>query len=281
MHTSSDVYPQWNINWLTASKARTAVALPRRPHSGGCFPRGRRSCRLLLLQPAMPSSRVLSPAGPSTSGTSPCCELRNPPPRHHPCLETLAWRECNSTACSCADRRNESVGPLGGWTLGSTTLSLAHFLLEECQKLACRSVANVTCPSARQALSGDTVSTHQTQRLRCVAGSACSIEIASTCVACGCPTTSLRHCRSRAVIRSLQAFRSSTDTDAMQASAGPVCCCSIAACTGVLCSAPVLRIYCQNSTSLRCGYSLSCPRAVSAGFAFDTAADDNSVPCLR
>lgn len=125
----------------------------------------------------MPSSRVLSPAGPSTAAPHHAarCEIRHPG-------TTRVWRPLPGESAiplqeSCADRRNESVGPLGGWTLGSTTLSLAHFLLEECQKPACRSVAKVTCASARQALSGDTVSTYQTQRLRCVAGSACSIEI--------------------------------------------------------------------------------------------------------
>lgn len=67
---------------------------------------------------------------------------------------------------------------------------------------------------------GGTVSIDQTQCLRCVAGSASHLCASILVAAAVLPQT----CRSRAATRSLQAFRSSTDTDAVQASAALVSC---------------------------------------------------------
>ena len=157
--------------------------------------------------------------------------------------------DCNSVTRSSADCRNESVGPLGEWSLGShyalawvfASGRLLETGLSQCRRCHLQHFH-------RQAAGGDTVSINQTQRLRCVARSACSI--ASTCPKFGRrPPSDLSQSRCDQIAASLPLIHGHGCHASFRGV--PVCCCNFAAPTGVSAdyrfhAQPPVR--CQNST---------------------------------
>ena len=162
----------------------------------------------------MPRGKALACAACCDRPRLPLVSFRRPrssQQARHP-GNSRAWG-CNPAARSTADGRNKSVGPLGEWTLALALACASGSLLEIGMSRCRRCQSQVSSPG----IGGNAVSIDQTQRLRCVAGATCSI--ASTCAA-SAATVLPQTCRSLTAIRSLQAFRTSQDTDAVQASAG-------------------------------------------------------------
>lgn len=169
----SDVYPQWNSQLADSLTGSLCTCTCRTPPCGGCFPRGRLVAapglffcdrRAFLSRPAASAVKAQRPTHHAeTVSTKQTLRL----PRRHPCLETTE----NQGACYLPQ---EGVGPLCEWSSGDYTVLFSRFVI--CFWKYAGSVADrYRLQLSFREPGRRTVSIHQTQRLRYVAGTACPI----------------------------------------------------------------------------------------------------------